>query len=200
MEEEAASSSHRRLFDGGIEKTAGQLNRRFLGQIGHTQAVFPRHPASAPITNHSGIFYLERHRQRGLPSKRFNQFRVRHGPSYNTSCDSRQAFFYVKPKPKEAWVFLTMPRMSRSDQFKRECGERLSAARKAAGITQATAASVAGTTQSAWANWENGIRLPDTQAFAKIATRYGITYDWVFRGSVIGLPAELTAKLMARQA
>jgi transcriptional regulator with XRE-family HTH domain len=89
-----------------------------------------------------------------------------------------------------------MPRISRTDEYKSQCGFRLRALRLALELTQVEAARAAGITKAAWGNYEQGKRLPDSMAFFRFSQTYNVTFDWVFKGNVSGLPAEIAARLI----
>lgn len=59
-------------------------------------------------------------------------------------------------------------------------GSRLRAARQGRGYTQEDAAKrIDGLTASALSNYERGLRDPDTERLARLATLYGVTVDWL---------------------
>lgn len=78
-------------------------------------------------------------------------------------------------------------------------GLRLRAAREAVdGMNQKALAASVNVQPNTWSMWENGHRPADAFAVARFCNRYGATMDWVYRGSMVGLPASLRQKIAAR--
>lgn len=184
-----------------IQRRAQKIGRHrdcFLAsQLGDRGSPFPRDTALLPVADDGGILDSEGVCHRRGTAQSLDQ--LIHGHRIITLCGGFQAHLYVALQPTDRWLVLEMPRMARSHQFKVEVGDRLARARDALGLTQAEVARAVGVTQGAWGNYERGIRLPDPQAIAKLADLYGVSFDWVFRGNVLGMPAELAAKLLAHR-
>lgn len=90
-----------------------------------------------------------------------------------------------------------MPRLARSDEFKRLVGKRLRMARKALNLTQPAAADSSGVGSSTWANYETGQRLADPWALERFCRYYGVTMDWIYLGNAGGLPRDLWEKMLS---
>ena len=76
-----------------------------------------------------------------------------------------------------------------------EIGARLRAARVALGLSQAELARGIGVRPNTYNQWESGKRLVDPLVAADICDRFGITMDWIYRGSTLGLPQSLLTKI-----
>jgi transcriptional regulator with XRE-family HTH domain len=89
-----------------------------------------------------------------------------------------------------------MPRINPSEEFQRGVAARLTLARVALGKTQAAIARALAVTQPRWNNWERGIRLPDPAVMAEFALKFGVRTDYIWCGSLIGMPADLQARIV----
>lgn len=181
-----------------IEKTRRQSNAFPLRQRCHLRAPLPGNSTLFPVGHNRDIRNPKLGRDRGGASQLVDQFI--HKRCNITIRDCPQAPLYVNHDSARGWLVLDMPRLTRSHPFMKECGFRLEAVRLALELSQKDAARDAGVSQSAWANWEAGIRLVDASALTRFAQLHGITTDWVYRGSAVGLPAELVARLLGRTA
>lgn len=72
---------------------------------------------------------------------------------------------------------------------------RLRALASALGYNQSGFAAMVGLTQPAMNNYMRGLRRPDLEAAIQIASRTGVTLDWLYLGDRAGLPARLLALL-----
>jgi DNA-binding XRE family transcriptional regulator len=79
-----------------------------------------------------------------------------------------------------------------------EVGRRLAATRNAMGLTQQALADQLAVSRAALANWEQGTRLPDPSAMARLARRHRITMDWIYIGDPSGLPARYATALLPK--
>lgn len=52
-----------------------------------------------------------------------------------------------------------------------------------------------GITAQALNNWEQGIGVPQFDNGLKLIKRFGVTLDWLYRGSTVGLPVETITRL-----
>lgn len=78
-------------------------------------------------------------------------------------------------------------------------GLRLRAAREAIDdLDQKPAAISVNVAPNTWNQWENGKRPADPFAMARFCNQYGVTMDWIYRGSMVGLPASLRQKVALR--
>ncbi|HFD16880.1 MAG TPA: XRE family transcriptional regulator [Rhodospirillales bacterium] len=95
----------------------------------------------------------------------------------------------------------TAPRMPRAKKsthpFKAAVGQRLAAVRQALGLSQDALAAQLGVSRSAYAGYEQGLRLVSPQVVVRLNRLYGVTTDWIYRGSLSGLPEELRHSLAA---
>ena len=87
-----------------------------------------------------------------------------------------------------------------TDQTKRLIGLRIRHLRKALGLTQTQIADLLWVEQTAWSNWEVGIRLPDVYAMSRWCDLHGVTLDYIYRGEIRTLPYELAVKLQGNTA
>jgi DNA-binding XRE family transcriptional regulator len=195
MRRRRASSRRPFVATGRAKKTGRKFYAFRPSKICDGLAPCPRNPSLTPVADDRGIFDSQGARHSGLSAKLSNQ--IRHTQAVITLCDKRQHDFYVVSAPQPNWLVLRMPRMSRSEEYKRECGFRLAAAREAIGLTQKKAAKAVGVSTSAWGNWESGTRLPDVGAMNRFTDIYGETFLWIFRGSLAITPADLAGRIMA---
>lgn len=106
----------------------------------------------------------------------------------------------MKPNSGLDWVDFFMPRLRPSEQFKKQSGSRLWALREALKLTQKEAALAAGVGNTTWANYEAGTRQIDPAALTRFINIYGGTTEWIYRGSAMGLPAELQSLILSHTA
>lgn len=91
-----------------------------------------------------------------------------------------------------------MPGMANEPATHRKAiGRRLKALRAALGYerNQTGFAKFLGFAQPTWANYEAGDRIPNLDAAHKIVEATGVTFDWIYRGTVAGLPHHIAVKL-----
>jgi transcriptional regulator with XRE-family HTH domain len=80
-------------------------------------------------------------------------------------------------------------------------GRRLRAARIVLKFgTVESFANALGVSRTAMSNWENGSRLPDVFAMVRLWDRWGIPLEWIFAGSLRGVPYEMGDDLKAAAA
>ena len=91
-----------------------------------------------------------------------------------------------------------MPLPTRSSEWNREVGLRLASTRNALGLTQEQLGNEINVSRTALGNWEKGIRLPDPAAIMRLAERFGIPMDWVYRGDPGGLPQRYAPALLGK--
>lgn len=65
------------------------------------------------------------------------------------------------------------------------------------GDSQAVIARRIGVSPSKLGNWLRGDNYPDPYAMWLLCEAYGVTMDWLYRGRIYGLPAELADGLRA---
>lgn len=92
-----------------------------------------------------------------------------------------------------------MPNPVRSSHWIREVGRRLAVTREALDLTQQQLAEEIGVSRGALGNWEQGSRLPDPAAMARLVQRYRVSLDWLYLGDPSNLPHHLAAKLLGPQ-
>ena len=80
-------------------------------------------------------------------------------------------------------------------QWRREVGIRLRLTRLAVGLSQNQLAKVVGTTREAVSNWERGERLADTFGMVKFCSGWRVPLDWIYMGSMSGLPGDVARKM-----
>lgn len=107
----------------------------------------------------------------------------------------------VKPKTQRVAKAVAgriggMANPSRDSDWIDEVGRRLAATRLAMGLTQQALADQLAVSRAALANWEQGTRLPDPSAMARLARRHRITMDWIYVGDPSGLPQRYASKLL----
>ncbi len=97
--------------------------------------------------------------------------------------------------------FAVMARANPDPESPEATADRMRLTRKALGYTQATMSHLMGSQNpSAWANYEthgpNWRRIDIVHALRLCATT-GITTDWIYRGKLGQMPADLVEKLLA---
>ena len=78
-----------------------------------------------------------------------------------------------------------------ASEFDASAGRRLTAARRALGMTQAQLAQALAISPGAIGNYEQGKRTPDPAAMARFCLLFGVTMDFLYRGVLAGLPGTL---------
>lgn len=91
-----------------------------------------------------------------------------------------------------------MPRAPRTDLYKKEVGERLTATRHALELEAKALCEQIVVAQNTYSQWETGKNLPDMTAMVRLSKRYGITLDWIYQGDPKGLPHFLASKLLPK--
>lgn len=84
-----------------------------------------------------------------------------------------------------------MPRIRRSEQLKREAGQRLKAARLALGLQQKEIYEAIGVMDNTYSQWETGKALIDIVAAIAIEDKFGITLGWIYKGQAQDLPSSI---------
>ena len=81
-----------------------------------------------------------------------------------------------------------------------EIGERLRITRAALGHTQATMSRLMGssTDGQAFGNYETGERRISIDHALALCAKVGLTMDWIYRGNIQSLPAELAEKIQVQ--
>lgn len=98
-------------------------------------------------------------------------------------------FAYVEHSPAMKRGNLTNPASSE------EVAKRLVLLRRALGQTQAFLAGLLDCAPQAWANYEAGDRRISVDMALKLCGVTGVSLDWVYRGNMSMLPAELAEKI-----
>jgi transcriptional regulator with XRE-family HTH domain len=75
--------------------------------------------------------------------------------------------------------------------------ERLNRLRRAHGLSLVTAAREVGVSQQRWSNYESGTRTISLMVIIKLCEVFGVTTDYLIRGSVVGV-AEATLKRLRK--
>ncbi len=88
-----------------------------------------------------------------------------------------------------------MARFSPNPTAPDQVAHRLLLLRRALGHTQAFLAGLLGCAPQAWANYESGGRLISIALATKLCAITGVSLDWIYRGNMAMLPAELAEKI-----
>lgn len=72
---------------------------------------------------------------------------------------------------------------------------RLRLTRRALGYTQAFISNLIGLQQSAWNNYETGLRRIDVDPALRLCAVTGVTMSWIYEGNIATLPADLAEKV-----
>jgi len=92
-----------------------------------------------------------------------------------------------------------MPIMTRPDDLAASAGRRLADVRKALGLSQRELAKAITVSSGSIGNWEAGERTPDITAMLRLRAKFGVTTDYIYAGSMIGLPGDIQAKILTIQ-
>ena len=82
-----------------------------------------------------------------------------------------------------------------SDTSLEYVGERLKMFRKTLGVRQVDLAKEFSWSPQKWGQWENGVRNPNVSDMIKLAERYGVTLDYIYRGDMSRLPEWMDKKI-----
>lgn len=94
-----------------------------------------------------------------------------------------------------------MAKTQRPSEMKEQAGLRLKAARLALDVPRADAfAAILGVSATAYGNYETGERLADAAMLVRLLEKSGIGPDWVYAGSLAGVPFELAQLLRDKAA
>lgn len=90
-----------------------------------------------------------------------------------------------------------MARTHRAKSTLVEVGQRLSAARRALGLSARAVCEAINIRPNTYSQWENGKALIDPMAATRLKERYGISLDYLYAGDLSGLPLSLGVKIQA---
>lgn len=76
--------------------------------------------------------------------------------------------------------------------------DRMRISREALGFNQTTLSRLLGTPPSTWHNWEKGIRRISIDKMFKLQSVTGLTMEWIYRGDIMSLPAELRERIQTQ--
>jgi transcriptional regulator with XRE-family HTH domain len=93
-----------------------------------------------------------------------------------------------------------MPRGPRTEEIKKETGERLRLAREALGIQAKDLAELVSVAGNTWSSWESGTNLLDPYKAVQLFHTHGISLDWLYCGRLGSLPEDLAEKIRASMA
>lgn len=82
-------------------------------------------------------------------------------------------------------------------EFQRRVAENLTLIIGVLGPSQVEIARRIGVSPSRLGNWMRADNFPDEYAMWRLCEEYGVTMDWIYRGRIYGLPAELADGLRA---
>jgi transcriptional regulator with XRE-family HTH domain len=82
-----------------------------------------------------------------------------------------------------------------SSDHKQHVGRNLALLLLAIGRPDAEIARSINISSSKLGNWKRGDNYPDPYAATQLCDRYGATMDWIFRGTLYGMPADLADKI-----
>jgi transcriptional regulator with XRE-family HTH domain len=92
-----------------------------------------------------------------------------------------------------------VPIQFRPSEQKAVVGARFRALRAALGLQQQAVARLLNVSPQAVSGWERGTDLADPLAVARLALRFRFSTDWVWLGSLAGIPRELAEELERRR-
>ena len=76
-------------------------------------------------------------------------------------------------------------------EFVQACGKRLKKVRLALGLSQVRLCKKLGVKQNAYSAWENGKLLIDPYVACTLATIFGVSLDYIYRGVEKDLPPDI---------
>jgi transcriptional regulator with XRE-family HTH domain len=80
-------------------------------------------------------------------------------------------------------------------RHREQVAARLGITMEVLGLKPAPLAAFLGITTSKLGNWLAARNYPDEFLICRFCDRYGVTTDWLYRGNLYGLPAELADSL-----
>jgi transcriptional regulator with XRE-family HTH domain len=92
-----------------------------------------------------------------------------------------------------------MASAERPSLFVERTAARLRVTRCVLGLTQRAIAEMCGVSEARWSNWERADHLPDILAMSQMASLFGISLDWIYRGDLAGMPWPLVSELRRRR-
>lgn len=158
----------------------------------------PRDATPFPVLHHPIVPNAEFRSQSRVSTQRIDQI-ARHGHRYVTWRDALSNPFFLTPHEPAQMVIMAMPRLTRSDQLKAEVGQRLADTRDALNLSQDDLGDLLGCGRTTIANWEGGRGLADASKMVILKQRYGVTLDWIYTGTMAGLPNDLLSKILELQ-
>lgn len=85
--------------------------------------------------------------------------------------------------------------MTTNIEHREQVGHRLAVTIEALHLEKIEVARFLGISTSKLGNWLAGRNYPDEYLLSRFCDRYGVTADWLYRGRLYGLPAELADSL-----
>ena len=74
---------------------------------------------------------------------------------------------------------------------------RLRATREVLGLSVSQLCAQARIGRSTWSNWVAGRNRPNLDEAIKLVETFDLSLDWIYRGSLAGVPQEMAARLRA---
>jgi transcriptional regulator with XRE-family HTH domain len=96
-------------------------------------------------------------------------------------------------------TILLMANATRPAEVIEQTAARLRLIRTLLGLEQVEIAEASGISSQRWSNWEQGLHLPDVLVMARTAQVYGVSLDWIYRGSLERLPYEFVEEIRKRR-
>lgn len=111
----------------------------------------------------------------------------------NLSRSTRELNF--RSRHGENWRMTTAALLA--ERSKIEVGRRLLALRRALGLKAYEICAEVTVQSNTWSQWEKGKRMADLDAMMRIADRFGADLNYIYMGSLAGMPMELAGKVRA---
>jgi transcriptional regulator with XRE-family HTH domain len=89
-----------------------------------------------------------------------------------------------------------MPKSTKPQALRRDVGTRIALLREAVALTQEQMADALAVARNTLAMWETGARTPDLNAMIRLSERFDVSLDYVYKGSLTALRADLRTQLV----
>lgn len=186
--------------------SAASFEQRF-GHLDTPRLTFLRRPVVVPLRQHIGDTPIRHSRfadsarpaDSPCPAQCLDEFidRLDHAAEHSPSClDLSNVFSFGRAYARRRD---RLRPMTTAITDAAAISARIRQLRQQKGWTQVTAAKACGVTRGAWWNYENGYR-PDIDQADAIADVFGVTLDYIYKGSTAGLSAEAIGRIFGVRA
>ena len=97
---------------------------------------------------------------------------------------------------RDGFIIEPMPKSTKPQALRRDVGTRIALLREAVALTQEQMADALAVARNTLAMWETGARTPDLNAMIRLSERFDVSLDYVYKGSLTALRADLRTQLV----